>query len=227
MPGAFRAGHAGRCRLRVEAQFLCERIDQGDCLVVGRVSGEEQFDKRRIGSVSGGCGRAGLGVVDGHLEAQKKDGCTARTDAALRKTLQDAVERVGDSVRVKSCGYLDAMLRCRAFDPRRNAATVEVTEGRASDGWRLAGEPAGHDVMTGCVHEFFPFTGVAPLPLPTPGCFGKLVNEKRLPARFWSKFRLFRNLNPKFGQRRSLWQPQARDAAQAVCRWNCEIRIAE
>jgi hypothetical protein len=45
------------------------------------------------------------------LESQKKNGCAASTDAAVGKTLEDAVEGVGDSFLVEGCGYLDAMLR--------------------------------------------------------------------------------------------------------------------
>jgi len=50
-------------------------------------------------------------MVEGHLESQKENGCAARTDAAIGKTLKDAVEGVGDSGLVESCGHLDAMLR--------------------------------------------------------------------------------------------------------------------
>jgi hypothetical protein len=50
-------------------------------------------------------------VVEGNLESHEEDGCAARTDAAVGKTLKDAIEGLGDSVLVESCGYLDAMLR--------------------------------------------------------------------------------------------------------------------
>jgi hypothetical protein len=104
-------GARGGAVIASSPNFFCECIDQGDGFVVGRVSGEEQLVKRRIGSGSGGYGRASLGVVAGHLESQKENGCAASTDAAVGKTLKDAVEGVGDSVLVESCGYLDAMLR--------------------------------------------------------------------------------------------------------------------
>jgi hypothetical protein len=50
-------------------------------------------------------------MVDDHLESQKENGGAASTDAAVGKTLEDAMEGVGDSVPVESCGYLDAVLR--------------------------------------------------------------------------------------------------------------------
>lgn len=49
-------------------------------------------------------------MVDGHLEPHDENGCAASTDAAVGKTLKDAVEGVEDSVLVESYGYLDAML---------------------------------------------------------------------------------------------------------------------
>jgi hypothetical protein len=113
-------------------------------------------------------------MVEGHLESQKENGCAARTDAAIGKTLKDAVEGVGDSVLVESCGYLDAMLRRRPFCLRRNAASVEVTEGRAPDGGRLAGESAGHDVTAGCVHELS-LSGDTPRTPATPGGFRQIA----------------------------------------------------
>jgi hypothetical protein len=45
------------------------------------------------------------------LESQKENGGATSTDAAIGKALKDAVEGVGDSILVESCGYLDAMLR--------------------------------------------------------------------------------------------------------------------
>jgi hypothetical protein len=44
------------------------------------------------------------------LESQKENGGAASTEAAVGKALEDAVEGVGDSVLVESCGHLDAML---------------------------------------------------------------------------------------------------------------------
>lgn len=100
---AFRSGRGGRCGFRAEPHFFRECVDQIDDFI-GRLIGREQIAKNRIGRGSGGCGRASLRVVEGHLESQKKNGCAASTDAAVGKTLKDAVEGVGDSVLVESCG---------------------------------------------------------------------------------------------------------------------------
>ena len=54
-----------------------------------------------------------------------------------------------------------------------------------------------------------------------------MLVEKRLPALIRNKFSLFKNLNPKFGQRRGLRDPKARRAAEGGLLWNCEIRIAK
>ena len=59
-------------------------------------------------------------------------------------------------------------------------------------------------VLSGSSMLIVPFRGTPYRP-PTPGgVFGKLLVEKRLPARIRRKFRLFTNLNPKFGQRQGL-----------------------
>ena len=72
--------------------------------------------------------------------------------------------------------------------------------------------------------------GPDPIPSPPspPGVFGKLALEKRLPARFTRKDRLFNNLNLKVLHRRYLEEGRAaRGGGRAFFFRDCEFRIAK
>ena len=115
-------------------------------------------------------GAGDVGMVYGHLQSVEKDGCAEGADLVVGEGIHDLTKSLRDSGAVESGRELDARFGWRTLG-WRSAAPVEVAERSAAHGWRLAAEPAGHDVMASPKHgsTLSVRDGYTPLPPPPPG----------------------------------------------------------